>query len=193
MHDHWNYAPGTKQQVYTFTNAHSVELLLNGKSLGRQDNTGTKSLTNVILWKDVEFGRGGTLTAIALDKQGKEVARHELQTAGKAKRLVAKPETTEWKADGMDLAYIESTAVDSKGRRDVTFNSITVNVEGAATFMTLDNGDHYTPDLFHGVSTKPMRNGRMQLILRSTRQQGNVTVTISAGGKKTKLKLVTKQ
>ena len=193
MHDHWNYASGTKQQVYTFTNAHSVELLLNGKSLGEQNNTGTKNLTNVILWKDVEYGTGGTLTAIARNEQGKEVARHELQTAGKAKKLVAKPETSEWKADGMDLVYIDVTAVDSKGRRDATCSdSLTVSVKGEATFMALDNGDHFTPDLFYNVTTKPMRNGRMQLILRSTRQQGGVTVTLSTRGMNTKLKLTTK-
>lgn len=193
MHDHWNHATGTKQQIYTFTNAHSVELLHNGKSIGKQYNTGTKNFTNVILWEDVEYGNGGTLTAIARDEQGKEVARHELQTAGKAKKLVAKPETAEWKADGMDLMYIDITAVGSKGRRDVTFcDSLTASVDGTATFVALDNGDHFTPDLFYNVTTKPMLEGRMQLILRSTRQQGSVTVILSTQAMKTKLKLTTK-
>ena len=192
MHDHWNFTNGSRQQVYTFTNAHSVELLVNCKSLGCKRNDGTKNYTNVVLWKDVDYGKGGSLTAIARDADGKEVARHELQTAGKARKLVAKVETDQWAADGMDLMYIDITAVDGKGRRDILFDQpLTVTVDGNATFVALDNGDHFTSDLFHDVTTKNMRQGRMQLILRSSRQPGNVTISLSAGGMKTKMRLKT--
>ena len=35
--DHWNYAPGVKKGVYVVSSAASVELTLNGGSLGRRE------------------------------------------------------------------------------------------------------------------------------------------------------------
>lgn len=177
MLDHWNFPEGSKQQVYVFTNAHSVELLVNGKSLGSRTNEGKGSMRNVVMWQNVEYGKGGTVTAIARDENGKEVARHEMQTAGKAAKLNITPETKTLKADGMDLMYIDITAVDSKGRTAVDYNEpLTVTVDGPATLLAIDNHDHYTDELFHGINTKQMRRGRMQAILRAGRTSGKITV-----------------
>lgn len=88
LNECWNYAPGSKQSVFTHTNAHSVELLVNGKSIGIQRNDTTKvDKRNMIYWQDVPYGNGGSLEAIARDAAGKEVARHRIETAGKAVAL----------------------------------------------------------------------------------------------------------
>ena len=181
MHDHWTFTEESTQQVYTFTNAHSVELLANNKSLGIQENNGTGNMRNAILWKDVPYGKGGTLTAIARDKEGRETARHEMQTASKAVRLVIEVEEIGTrKVDNLStntLTYLNVTAVDKKGCIVPTYNEpLTVTVDGNATIYALDNHDHYTDELFHGITTKRMRNGRMQIILRSKREPGKVTV-----------------
>lgn len=69
----------------------------------------------MIYWKDVPYGNGGSVVAIARDKSGKEVARHRIETAGKAVALRIEAETpTDWKADGMDLQYINVTVIDKK-------------------------------------------------------------------------------
>lgn len=194
MHDHWNFEDGSKKQIYVFTNADKVELIANGKSLGVKLNDGKKNMTNVIVWKDVDYGKGGTLTAIASDANGKETARHHLVTAGKANRLSVKTETPYLKADGMDLMYIDIFAVDSKGRKDVTYDEpISVCIDGEATFVALDNGDHYTDDLFNGVKEKRMRNGYMQLILRSKRTPGDILINLKSGKLKKRVKLCAKQ
>lgn len=186
--DHWNFAAGTTQDVVTYTNARSVELVVNGKSFGTQINDTTikdKSQRNTILWKDVPYDDGGSIEAIARDADGRETARHRIETAGRAVALRISPETAKWTADGMDLMYLNVTAVDSRGRVVPTFDEeLTVDVAGAATFVAMDNGDHYTDSLFHGVTAKPMKGGRMQVILRSTRQKGKVTVKVAT----TKLK-----
>lgn len=190
MHDHWNFKEGSKKQIYVFTNDDKVELIANGKSLGIKENDGKKNMTNVIVWNDVDFGKGGTLTAIARDANGKETARHQLETAGKARRLEVNAETPDMKADGMDLMYIDITAVDSKGRRDVTYNEpISVSVDGEATLVALDNGDHYTDDLFNGVTVKRMHNGYMQLILRSKRTPGDIIINLKTWNLKKRIKL----
>lgn len=211
--DHWNFNEGSKQQVYVFSNAHTVELLVNGKSIGKQLNNGTGNMRNATLWKDIDYGKGGKIIAIARNKDGKEVARHEMQTAGKAVRLVINEERRMKNEDELlsecekfataineerrsslyshlssnSLTYLNITAVDSKGRIVPGFNEpMTVSVEGAATLYSLDNHDHYTSDLFHNVSTKNMKNGRMQVILRGKGAPG--AITIKATTPKLKLK-----
>lgn len=185
LFDHWNFKKGSRQQVYTFTNAASVELVVGGRSLGVKQNDGSAEMRNVILWKDVDYGNGGTITAIARDKDGRKVARHDMRTAGKMARLKIEAETAGMKADGMDLLYLNVTAVDSKGRVVTDYaEPLSVTVDGAATLLALDNHDHYTDDLFYGVSTKNMRDGSMQIILRSKRKAGKVTVTVATPKKK---------
>ena len=61
----------------------------------------------------------------------------------------------------------------------------------AARLVALDNGDHYTDELFHGITSKRMYQGRMQIILRSDQEAGNVTVKISSAGLKGTLRLKT--
>jgi len=174
--EHWNYPAGSKQRVYVFTNAPQAELFANGKSLGIKPNNGKDNMQHVIVW-DVDYGKGGSLTAITRNADGKETARYEIQTAGKAVKLKIEEETKQWNADGMDLHYLTVTAVDSKGRTVPDYDApLKVEVSGPATLLALDNADHYTNDLFTGISTKKMRGGRMQVILRSKQQAGKVTV-----------------
>ena len=183
--DHWNFAAGTTQDVVTYTNARSVELIVNGKRFGTQTNDTTvkdKSQRNTILWKNVPYASGGSIEAIARDADGRETARHRIETADRAVSLVVSPETSTWTADGMDLMYLNITAVDSRGRVVPTFDEeLTVDVTGSASFVAMDNGDHYTPTLFQGVTTKPMKGGRMQVILRSKHEAGTVDVKVKAG------------
>ena len=191
--DHWNFSQGSKQQVYVFSNAHTVELLVNGKSIGKQLNNGTGNMRNATLWKDIDYGKGGKIAAIARNKDGKEVARHEMQTAGKAVRLVINEErrsSLNSHLSSNSLTYLNITAVDSKGRIVPGFNEpMTVSVEGAATLYSLDNHDHYTSDLFHNVSTKNMKGGRMQVILRGNGKHGDITIKATTPTLKLKKKI----
>ena len=177
----WNQQEGSHPNVFTFTNADEVELFYNGNSLGVQRNDTTDiAKRNIILWSGIDYGKGGKLVAIARTA-GIEVARDEIETTGKAVRLKIEEETPEWTADGMSLKYLNIYAVDAKGRvvPDAT-SEVSVSVEGAATFVALDNGDHYTDNLFFNVASKQMQTGYMQCILRSTRQAGKVNVIVSS-------------
>lgn len=196
LNEQWNYEPGSKQSLFTYTNAHSVELLVNGKSMGIQQNDTTQAgRRNMIYWKDVPYGDGGSVEAIARDNEGHEVARHRIESAGKAVAFKMEVETPAgWQADGVDLQYINVTAVDKKGRPVWTYNEpFTLQVDGSARLVALDNGDHYTSDLFHGVTTKRMHKGRMQIILRSNREAGEVKLKMTAAGIKGALRLKTVQ
>lgn len=177
----WNQKSGSHPNVFTYTNADEVELFYNGKSLGVQKNDTTVLVKrNVILWSGIDYRQGGKLVAVARDG-GKEVARDVLETTGKAVALKVVEEEKEWMADGMSLKYINIYAVDSKGRKvPNATDSVRVDVKGEACFVALDNGDHYTDELFLDVKAKKMQAGYMQCILRSTRNGGKVKLKVSS-------------
>ena len=148
----------------------------------------------MIYWKDVPYGNGGSVVAIARDKSGKEVARHRIETAGKAVALRIEAETpTDWKADGMDLQYINVTVIDKKKvvRYGTTTSHLLYKWKVRHDWWHWITGDHYTDELFHGITSKRMYQGRMQIILRSDQEAGNVTVKISSAGLKGTLRLKT--
>jgi beta-galactosidase len=199
----WNYKEDSKQQVTTFTNAEEVELIINGKwvngkmvngeNLGRQKNDTTDVFKRgIIKWNNVPYGKGGSLTAIAYNN-GKEVARHRIETAGKAVRLVIEPESPSLQGkDGMGLRYLTVRAVDKRGNTVPSFDEpLTININGTGyTLQSLDNGDHYTDDLFGpSVTTKRMYQGQMLIILRSTRQGGKTTISVTTPSLKAKTEI----
>ena len=90
----------------------------------------------------------------------------------------------------MSLQYIDIYAVDSKGRQVPTFNEpLTIELEGAATLQAMDNGDHFTNLLFNNITTKPMQQGYMQVILRSKHESGQVRLNVSTPSLKKSHKL----
>ena len=80
---HWNWEgwEGKEIPVQAYTNADSVELFLNGKSLGTKKGSADLNRTLHYEWK-VPYAPG-TLKAVA-KKDGKVVATDEVVTAGTA-------------------------------------------------------------------------------------------------------------
>lgn len=177
---HWNRKEGENYNLYTYTNAEEVELFVNGKSIGTQKNSTDVRKRNTIYWKDVPF-MAGRITAIAR-KNGKEVARHELETTSKAVALKIETENTSWKADGMDLQYVKVYAIDSKGLKVPTATGeVTFDVNGVANIIAVDNGDHLSDDLFAG-NKKVLYKGFAMAILRSGQKAGTVKLKVTAPG-----------
>jgi beta-galactosidase len=110
---HWTYPAGTKKNVYVVANCESVELLLNGKTIGKVTPTSRCLFT----FTDVTF-EPGTLKAIGYTK-GKVVCQQELATAGAAKslRLTVHQGPKGLQADGADVAFVDVEVVDDKGNR----------------------------------------------------------------------------
>ena len=185
--ENWNLSPGQKANLFTYTNADEVELFVNGKSIGIQKNDrSTVEKRNMIYWQGVEFGNGGTITAIARNK-GKEVARHQLETTGEPIALKIKAETPDnWKGDGMDLQYLSIYAVDKKGRLVPDAScQVSIDINGEATLVAIDNGDHYTDEIFCEGNSRQMQRGYVQVILRSSRNAGKVKIKATSKGLKT--------
>lgn len=177
MSDNWNREKGEKVEIYTFTNADEVELFVNGKSLGvQQNNRGDIDRRNVICWPDVDYGRGGKLTAVARN-DGKEVARHTIETTGRAVALKAVCEELEG-----ELEFVRFYAVDSRGR--IVRNAcpeVLIELEGSGEIVAVDNQDHYTDELFD-VNPKKMKDGFVMAIVRKAGD--SCTLKASAKGLK---------
>lgn len=179
---HWNRLEGKMYNIYTYTNADEVELLVNGKSMGVQQNSSDVRKRNTLYWKDISY-TPGKITAIARSG-GKEVARHELETTGQAVALKVETENAGWKANGMDLQYVKVYAIDSRGRHVPTASGeVIFDVSGAAYLLAVDNGNHSTNELFNGNKTV-LHNGFAMAILRSEQKAGTVKVKVAATGLK---------
>lgn len=186
----WNRPEGSKANLVIYTNADEVELLLNGKSLGRKQNPTNAKHRNQINWNDVAYQKG-KLTAIAY-KDSKAVARHQLETTGKAVKIMAEPDNNQWKADGMDLQHVRLTAVDSKGRRVITHNDeLQFEVEGDAKIVAVTNGDINSDEL-NATNHRRLWQGSAMVILRAGTSPSKVTLKTKAGTKTTITKLETK-
>lgn len=180
VNSHWNWDKGSRYNIYTYTNAEEVELIVNGKSFGKQQNNKAIETRNMIYWENVPYSPG-KITAIARNN-GKEVARHQLETTGKAVALKLIPENTNWRANGMDLNYVKVYAVDRKGRVVPTATGeVTFDISGAARIQAVDNGDHTSNELFDGNS-RQLHKGFALVILRADQSAGDVTVKATVNG-----------
>ena len=178
MTENWNRKEGSKANIYIYTNGDEVELLLNGKSLGRKVNPKEPKLRNQIRWGEIDYKKG-KLEAVAY-KNGKAIARHALETTGKPVKLIVEPDNSQWKADGMDLQHVRVTAVDSKGRKVLTCNDeITFEATGDAKIVAVTNGD-ITSDELNVTNHRQLWQGSAMVILRAGTAPSKVTLKTNA-------------
>ena len=184
MSDHWCRQPGSLLSLITYTNADEVELTLNGKKLGRKQNPkNDPKLRNQIKWDSIQYA-DGKLLAIAYNG-GKEVARHQIETTGKAVKLSATAEDNTWKADGTDLMHIRIQAVDSKGHRvPMAQDELHFSVEGDASIVAVTNGDINSEEL-NVQDHRRLYNGSAMVILRSGKSPSKITLKTNSPNFKT--------
>lgn len=112
---HWNYDKGFQvPSVYVVSNGDSVVLYQNGKAIQPTSH----DCHFLYTFKNVAY-EDSTLLAISYDKDGKELSRYQLHTAGQPDHLKLTPiqNPTGWKADGNDVALVQVEVVDKAGRR----------------------------------------------------------------------------
>jgi beta-galactosidase len=173
--DWTSWTAGQSVPVFVYTNADSVELLLNGASLGSKTMNAT---TGHLQWS-VPFATG-TLEAKAT-KGGAVVATDSVRTAGAAAKLALTPDRATIAADGRDLAYVEVDVVDAQGVVVPKANdTIAVAVSGPGTLVGLDAGDATNHDSYKGTSHAAF-SGKLMAIVQSTTTAGTVTVTATSG------------
>jgi beta-galactosidase len=183
---HWNWPDpfrGKAIPVWAYTNADSVELFLNGTSLGTRDWTGVKETH--LTWQ-VPY-EPGTLRAVG-KKAGKVVAEDVVETTGAPARLELVADRAAIRADGQDLSFITVRVVDARGRlcRADGNQSIQLQLEGAGAIAAVDNGDPTNHEPFKGPTKASAShtafNGLAIVVLRAPRAAGTMRLTARAGG-----------
>ena len=186
LSENWNREAGEKVSLYTYTNGGEVELFLNGKSLGVKKNSNDPKLRARIKWDGIAYAPG-TLVAVA-KKNGKVVARHQIETTGEAVALKLVPDAENWHADGKDLMHVRIYAVDKKGRRVLNvkdakaFDKLTFQVKGDANIVAVDNGNITSDELHIGKT-------QLEKTIQRNLFQGSALVILRAGDKPGKIEL----
>ena len=186
LSENWNREAGEQVSLYTYTNGDEVELFLNGKSLGVKKNSNDPKLRARIKWDNIAYAPG-TLVAVA-KKNGKVVARHQIETTGEAVALKLVPDMETWHADGKDLMHVRIYAVDKKGRRVLNvkdakaFDKLTFQVKGDANIVAVDNGNIASDELHIGKT-------QLEKSIQRNLFQGSALVILRAGDKPGKIEL----
>ncbi len=176
---HWTWPglEGKEIPVWAFTNCDSVELFLNDKSLGARKLDRENSLH--VTWS-VPYA-AGTLRAVAT-KDGKEVARDEVRTAGQPKRLLLEPDRAKFNADGEDLSYVAVRVVDDNGLVcPEARNLVRFQLSGPAAIAGVDNGDPTNHESFKGDKHKVF-HGLGLVVVNAGRTPGKIKLRAEAEG-----------
>lgn len=167
---HWNWPnrEGQIVRVMACSNAEAVSLYLNGKLLSEK----AVDPYDMVTW-EVPYVPG-RLEAIAR-RDGKEIARTSVETAGPPHSLRIVSERLTLLGDGVDSLPLTVEVVDEFGR-PVPNSSISVKlvIEGPGSILGHGNGNPNSHELENG-SDRTLFNGLAQVIVRS---DFNVTGTL---------------
>jgi beta-galactosidase len=198
LQPHWNW-PGKEGKVIPvtcFTNCETVELFLNGESLGVKGYTfprlgmigrygnyppranALRTTADLHLTWDVTYAPG-TLTAKGI-KDGKPIEPFEVHTTGVPAKLALSSDRRRIRTTPEDLAHITVTVQDAQGRIVPTAdNAIEFSLAGAGRIIGVDNGqpDSHEP---YKASRRRAFNGLALVLVQSNGRSGEITLSASS-------------
>ena len=175
----WNWEGHEREplQVSVYSSCDEVELLLNGKSLGRKLTN--RSTAYTATW-DVPY-QAGVLHAVGYNG-GRATSFVDLKSAGPPSAIKLTPDRARIVADNQDLSYVTVELVDAKGGRNPTAeNSIRFAVDGPGTIVAVANANPISTESYQRPQRKAWQ-GRCLVIVKSTQQAGPITITASSSG-----------
>ena len=195
---HWNWAgkEGEVIQVTCFTNCDTVELFLNGKSLGAKGFNFPASgmvgdynkyparsqqlvtTSNLHLDWDVVY-QPGTLEAVGY-RNGQAVSTVKVGTTGVPAALRLTADFERITVSREDAAHIMVVIVDANGQLVPTANdSVTFAIEGPGRILGLDNGQPDSHESYQGTERQAF-HGMALAILQGT-GAGTMKLSASSG------------
>lgn len=171
---HWNHRgkEGEKIRVMSHTNCEEAELLVNGKSYGRQ---------KVDVYTQCQWMVPYEPGIIRLNgyRNGKLVAYEEKETTGSCKKLHLLAWNKEIQANAIDAVLLFVEALDEKGRFVPDCNLKTyITVEGGSLLGSC-NGDPNSHEPFDGRE-RSLFQGKAMFVVRPDTKSGELTVTVQA-------------
>ncbi len=168
---HWNFEgrEGDEIPVWVYSNLDEVDLIVNGKSQGRQK---VPHLGHVE-WK-VRY-EPGFIEARGY-KAGKLALTEKRETTGAPAAIKLSADRAQIDADGEDLAILTVQVLDKQGRAVPTaMNLIGFKVSGQGVLIGVGNGDPNCQE----SDKEPKRslfNGFAQAIVQSTQKEGEIRI-----------------
>jgi beta-galactosidase len=197
---HWNWvgSEGAVVSVVCYTNCDTVELFLNGKSLGvkgyefprlgmegRYGNYPPRArfqrtTADLHLSWDVPY-EPGTLRAVGT-KDGKTVVVEEVSTTGEAAVLLLSADRSRITADRRDVTHLTVAVQDAQGRVVPTAdNEITFAMDGPVRLIGVDNGDPFSHASYKAPNRRAF-HGLCLAIVQATARAGQARITASSPG-----------
>ena len=197
---HWNWKgrEGVFVPVTCYTNCDSVELFLNGRSVGvkgymfprygMQGRYGqyaptapgaVRTTNDLHLTWDVPYDPG-TLKAVGM-KGGRVVAEVEVSTTGDPAALGLSVDRNAIRADRSDVAHVTVKVLDAQGRlHPDADNEITFEVQGAGRLIGVDNGNMGDMAADFKGKIRKAYQGMCLGIVQSTASAGQIRLTATS-------------
>ena len=183
---HWNLSghEGEEVELWAYSNCDEVELTVNGKRLGRQQMPAGGHLK----WKATY--QPGKVVATGY-KNGRRILVQTLETTKPAAKTALRPDRQALAADGRDVAVLNVDVQDQKGRFvPDACPVLTFRIEGPARIIGVGNGDPAYLGADHPKESDcrefriPAFNGHAQLLVQTTHETGQITVSCTSDGLK---------
>lgn len=174
---HWNWRGNEGQEidVWVYSNCETVELLLNGVSLGVKPMPQNGHLE----WR-VNYAPG-ELKAIGRN-EGVTAAQAVNVTTGVPYQLKLEPDTDQITADGRDVVVVRVSVLDEFGHTVPNAdNEIIFTVEGPGLILGVGNGNpsSHEPDK---SNRRRAFNGHCLLLVQTVNQEGMIKIHASSNG-----------
>jgi len=172
---HWNWRgrEGQPVEVWVFANTAEIELLLNGRSLGRQPMPRDGHLQWTVPFEPgIIEARGFT--------ESRLVGSARYETTEAPARLALTADRTQILADGRDLALISVAAVDARGRIVPTaMLGVDLEITTGGRLLGTGNGDPLGHEAEQALR-RTLFHGLAQVIVQS--KEFPVPITLTARG-----------
>lgn len=182
---HWNLDghEGEEIDVWAYSNCAEVELIVNGKKLGRKAMPKDGHLS----WKATY--QPGYVEARGYDAQGRRVMKKRIETTGDAVRVVLSADRTTLSADNQDVSVCRIELQDRRGRFVPTAcEEVEIEVNGPVRILGVGNGDPawqaQEQPIDRNARSFRVRtfNGLAQVLLQSTHEAGEAVLTCRTVG-----------
>ena len=175
---HWSWTGFEDKpiKVEVYSQADEVELLINGKSIGRQP-TGEANRFKAMFDTTYEPGE---VVAIAYEN-GNETGRFSLTSAKGTKHLSVKADKKQVTCDTSSLVYVDICLADADGNLFAADNQkVKVAVEKTGELIGFANADPDTEENFYDAE-RSTYDGHAVAVVRPT-QAGEIMISVSADG-----------
>jgi beta-galactosidase len=175
----WNWPgkEGRNIRVLAFSNAGEVELILNGKSFGKQN----MPKDGFVEWK-VPYEPGRLIAKGYAD--GRVVASDQVETPDAAARIDLSTDRKILQADGQDALVVAVAILDAKGRVvHEADNPVSFQLQGRGRILGVGNGNPSDHDTDR-ASQRRAFHGYCIAIIQAGAQPGTLKLTASSPGLK---------